>query len=851
MQPEVVAKLAHIRQRVDADRDRDPRRRVEYSPQDFERDIVALLEVRYSFGVLPSVKIFGTRERNSSDNGHEIDAIIHVKKDAVDTLILVEAKKQSLRLERDEWWASYADGLKPVRAQLNSHAKIIREYLGPLARHVDMQLVSIVVSSDPLTRHVRAQGALNIPQHLCSFIELPSIVEDIIKAGTVGQDVKVRALRVEQSLFLNTLRIGLPEPHLGHPELANAVRYVERCRRALDEALFQKFSPTPERWLIVGTAGMGKSVLLAYAAAVLSSGHRLDIALGDTFTRKDSELFGKIGYDADPTRGPVALMAMSEKQLQSLRVWYGFFQDRLREGDHSGSVTFRPPVFALCRDEESFKSASQWSALLIDEAHDLPVWAPALISKLNGDGTYIAAAFDPHQRIRQRELSTRYIPGLNFSSKALRLSQVYRNPAPIYIASLAIMFRWFAERGPKIIPTPTEMKDMFGLTANSVPGQQGMLVSIKSDAHPANSWCHTVGQLPDATTAFAILTNERMGRREVLWVRFSEEDPDFDYEALAKHFTYHNCRIPNADELSNKYIKGQDYPIVVIEGFPGFMDDYSGSGERKAEDAEKRMWQFRRELYLCASRATCFLYFICKVPESEPILRVRAELDALIAATSVPEDRRSNGTRTWHFQITKPETTRTLATIEQLEGNSVGAEARTEVAPAPAKEPVKRPEVPAAVSPAASKTVAPPMPPRPTTMTPTASPTKVPPVRPVTPNSIQNPSTPAAIVRPVLSSLSPKTHSPLANPVAPALTPQRPSISIANIPTGLPRLQLQGEITPRRLATALGKRTPLEIIRDLQILGEYPNRDTVIASDVAAQVCQKHGYKLVTGAERR
>lgn len=607
-----------------------------------------------------------------------------------------------------------------------------------------------------------------------------------------------------------------------------------------------RITPTAERWLIVGTAGMGKSVLLAYAAAVLTSGHRTDVALGETFTRKDPELFAKIGYNPDPKRGPVALMAMSEKQLHSLRGWYGFFQERLREGDHSGSVTFRPPVFVLCRDEESFKGASQWSALLIDEAHDLPVWAPPLVSKLNGGGTYIAAAFDPHQRIRQKELSTRYIPGLNFSSKAVRLSQVYRNPAPIYIASLALMFRWFAKQGPKIVPTPAEMREMFGLTANAVPGDQGVLVSMKSDAHPANSWCHTVGQLPDATTAFSILTNERMGRREVLWVRFSEEDPDFDYEALARHFTYHNCRIPNADELSNKYIKGQDYPIVVIEGFPGFMDDYAGSAERKPEDAEKLMWQFRRELYLCASRATCFLYFICKVPESQPIVRIRSELDALIAATSVPEDHRTGGTRTWSFQITKPETARTLATLEQLEAIPVEVEATTSEAqtlPAPVALVVP--------APAAPRPPVPPMPPRPTTITVPASKPAVPPLTPVTPNAAPNPPAPVIATR-----QAPPNTSPVANitttvrTASPVLALQRPVPTVAPAASSLPLLQVPGEITPRTLATALGKRTPLEIIRELQILGEAVSRDTIITDELAALVCQKHGYRLVVGGQQ-
>jgi hypothetical protein len=47
-----------------------------------------------------------------------------------------------------------------------------------------------------------------------------------------------------------------------------------------------------------------------------------------------------------------------------------------------------------------------------------------------------------------------------------------------------------------------------------------------------------------------------MGYREVLWVRFSDEDPDFDYEKL-RQFTYHNCRSYDAQKISDKYVKGQ------------------------------------------------------------------------------------------------------------------------------------------------------------------------------------------------------------------------------------------------------------------------------------------------------
>lgn len=83
----------------------------------------------------------------------------------------------------------------------------------------------------------------------------------------------------------------------------------------------------------------------------------------------------------------------------------------------------------------------------------------------------------------------------------------------------------------------------FGFDLKSLAGQ-GHKLSIRSDAHPANSWSHSVVLFPSAESIFTTLENEKPGS-DVLWVRFSEEDPDFNYEKLSR-FTYHNCRTHEA-----------------------------------------------------------------------------------------------------------------------------------------------------------------------------------------------------------------------------------------------------------------------------------------------------------------
>ena len=324
----------------------------------------------------------------------------------------------------------------------------------------------------------------------------------------------------------------------------------------------------------------------------------------------------------------------------------------------AGDVHFRRPDFFLFRDMGLLLSSKRpWAAVFVDEAHDLPDHAARTLKEASDQlGFYLVAACDRHQRLKLAGVDAKVINGFNFTNKSKRLRQVYRNPAPIYIASLALMFRWFAATGPKIIPTEKELKECFGFKVAKLAGQSARL-SIKNDAHPANSWRHTVARFGDAASAAALLRREKLARDEVLWVRFSAEDPSFDYEALQHAFTYHNCRTEEAADLNDKYIKGQDYPVVVIEGFPRFMDQFDSS------EKEDEMWAFRRELYLCASRATCFLFFICNVTASEEIDRIDEELDALLSQVSTPWENSTagNGTREWSFLLKETGRNRTMA----------------------------------------------------------------------------------------------------------------------------------------------------------------------------------------------
>lgn len=621
-----------------------------YLPGEYEKDVADLLEKAFPFARISGPRLFNATTRLDEELGVEVDNLLHFRKDEIDYIIVVEAKKQKVANNGNQWIVTYADKEKCAAEQIERHIQTLWEYIEPISRSLEVRFLGIVCSAASDVTQARKDGYRNSQLHLVSVNELLFLLNDLFNLDCKKNEPKAEVLRVSQSGFLDLLRLSLPISELGHPELSSAIRYVERCRRALDASLFSDFKPTVERWAINGSAGMGKSVLLGYAAAVFCSGYELATFQGETWPIRVDKLFEEIKIENKNKHMSVCLMAMSAKQLENLKGWFEFFVSRFKTLDKTGDIRFRQPDFVLCRDVEMVAhQCRNCSVLLVDEAHDLPSYAAKEIAKYHMEKNfYLVVACDRHQKLRLSGNDARIVEGLDFSLKSRRLKQIYRNPAPIYIVSLAIMFRWFANEGPKVLPSKNELRDSFGFEVTK-EGLGARALSMMSDAHPANSWCHTVSTFPTADAAFNALSRERMSYREVLWVRFSDEDPDFDYEKL-RQFTYHNCRSYDAQKISDKYVKGQEYPIVVIEGFPSFMDRHEPVDG--ANDHEIKMWAFRREVYLCASRATSFLYFVCNpVQQTSEHARIKEEIQRAVDAVSVPEEIQTSRARTWKILV--------------------------------------------------------------------------------------------------------------------------------------------------------------------------------------------------------
>jgi hypothetical protein len=636
-----------------------------------------LLGAILPFSVLSGIRIFDPGRRDLTDFGFEMDALLHLRYEGADWIIIIEAKRQPVQVTGSTWTVYYEGKPKDVTAQVSSHVRSLWSYLEPIAVNRELRFLAVVVSSEPTTLERKVAGFRNAEVLLTSIGKLPRLLSDRFNLNGDPERSRPEAiLRVAQSEYLDLLRLSLARPELGHPEYTSALRYVERCRRALDDTLFLEFKPTPERWAINGSAGMGKSVLLAYAAVVFSTGYELKMFQNEPTLVQASTLLKEIGFDA--SKGSISIAAMSSKQLETLRFWFRHFVGEFQKSDEEGRVRVKAPNFILCRTSGDLTppKGREWSALFVDEAHDLAGWATRELAEQYAEhGFYLAVACDRHQKLRLTNPNARIVEGIEFQRKSTRLKQVYRNPAAVYIASLALMFRWFAPDGPKVVPTLNELDGQFGFSAVTMGKDRSL--SIRNDAHPANSWSHTIASFPDVSAAFIALRREKLAADEVLWVRFSEEDPDFDYEKLAQHFTYHNCRSEEAHKISDKYIKGQDYPVVVIEGFPGFMDRF------ESREQEGKMWEFRRELYLCTSRATCFLYFVCNVPETHEVKRIKTEISTMMQAVSSP-DSANGGTRNWKFVVKSTDQVRSLDVFiettdtEVIEKQDLGAKSKSE-----------------------------------------------------------------------------------------------------------------------------------------------------------------------------
>jgi len=519
---------------------------------------------------------------------------------------------------------------KELRDQLRSQSQALLQLLKPLPE-MNLQIEAIGVFADEETETLTDDKELasdRIRYQIMSYSSFVSFLDDL-PDGSV--------LRVSQSELLRRLRQGVPSPELGHPDFRDAIDYHRRVRLTLDFGLFRHFSPTLAKWAINGTAGMGKSVLLAYAVCVLSTDRTL--AMSDTGVLSLS-LFDTKGKGLPPLEDRrIVVYSLKEKQRRVVEFYWKLLIEMFQDQDPEGQLRIQKPAIKLWQRGEDVEG----NVLLIDEAHDLTVPEQESIAawvNQKGERRYLIIACDRHQKLRLVDAGEqeRMISGLHFGGCTTKLKRVYRNPFSVYAAGLALMFRWYAPQGEKVVPNEAQLKESFGFKVDrrDVKAGLGCSFSVVEDAHPANQWNHCVADFPDAATAQSWLDQYKLNAEDVLWVRFTKEDPDFDYEQFGR-YQYHNLNCVESSELIDKYIKGQEFSVVVIEGVGSRFNDLKNP---------KEMYLHRRELYLCASRATVFFFFIHNpnvMDEAE--IAARTEIHGLLGDLARPKS--GNATKFW------------------------------------------------------------------------------------------------------------------------------------------------------------------------------------------------------------
>jgi hypothetical protein len=605
----------------------------------FERTVRRILDSRFPNCALSNVLLFRSEsahfsndfqeDQGKTDYAFELDHLLHRANASQDNLIVIECKNQPIRVENDRTWnAVYDDRTVNILAKIRRQAETLRAYVNPLGRGRKLTINVIVVSSNPATETVSKSDEAGISFILCGTDRLLLAL----------QYFDTPPLRVAQSDVLNLLRLGMPTEGLGHPELNNALTYIERCRRSIDLELFRTFSPTQERWAINGSAGMGKSVLLAYSLFVFSTNRRVEIQNGRKVLADFSKPASVLGLPTLGQRGVYAF-ALKEKQRQVLDVLFRRFVEEFSQLSKDADLGIRRPSIRLWDGQIPLDC----QVLIIDEAHDLSVTHAATVAAWANEPDqkrYLLIACDRHQKLRLVGRDEAIIDGISFSRRTKKLRLNYRNPFAVYGASLGLMFRWFTSSGPKVLPTKDDLENGFGLTVEAPEGNQVIPLSMRNDSHPGNSWSHCVEWFSRPDGALARLRPFRFNPQDVLWVRFSDEDEHFDYEQLSC-FTYHNLNCTESVELTDKYIKGQDFPIVVIEGISEAMNQW---GEPMAEQL---MWQRRKELYVCASRATAFLFLVGSDGAA------KQEFVEIVRQLSAPEKDSDGFQRTWRFRVTQ------------------------------------------------------------------------------------------------------------------------------------------------------------------------------------------------------
>ena len=285
--------------------------------------VKSLLDKYFPRTYLESVPIFRPDKAILPyEMANEIDFILHLQEGNLHNILIIECKDCKITGKdkkpigpSGDWNAIYPDGPKEIKNQIRKQFISLIHNLDPLDEKELIVRRGIVVSSK-LEENFKSvdKGIHGRPDyHLMGYETFRGFIENWKKKSS-------SPYLVNQSEILRRLRCSKAVYNLGHPETRNAISYSARCRSFIDSELFSHFKPRESHWAINGSAGMGKSVLLAYAMQVFITDMIIVDRRGDTSFRDLNSFEDRakeIGLVPINER-QVWLVAQSEKQRDSL-----------------------------------------------------------------------------------------------------------------------------------------------------------------------------------------------------------------------------------------------------------------------------------------------------------------------------------------------------------------------------------------------------------------------------------------------------------------------------------------------------------------------------------------------------
>ena len=374
-------------------------------------------------------------------------------------------------------------------------------------------------------------------------------------------------VRIEHSEFLRELRKGIIEPDVGHPEISNGIKFIEICRKSLDDQIYRYFQPRSNYYAINGCAGMGKSVLLAYGTYVFASDYAVEL------DNNEPRLVPYSGSSKFPSldKRKIFVYAVKIKQVETLKKYWDDIQKYITSINPEYSPAIQKPIFRNWTGEIH----QNCNILIIDEAHDLSLTDQKTVADWlqndnpNSPNKYLLVACDRNQSLKRKYSDEDIIEGINFSGHSTRLNRVYRCPFPVYVASIGILFRWFASQGGNVELSNRKLREHFAFKADVIEeNENSMILSMRNDSHPGNNWNQTVSYFNNCTTAFSHLSQFPLKREDVLWACFKKNEIEFDYNKIQGLFTFVDLQGNDADDEIDRNIKGQEFSIVIVEGLP-------------------------------------------------------------------------------------------------------------------------------------------------------------------------------------------------------------------------------------------------------------------------------------------